>query len=483
MESKAGKPRVIIVGSGFAGAAAANHLRDTHDVLVLEARNRTGGRTWTDHFSEGEFVDLGAAWVHGTTDDNPIVPVLKKFGIEWDDRYQPGRKTQSVVEAGGPVGGPPEPVQRVSLCDLACCRGVGLYNMGNALTAALDKYWKLGADKDVSFEKVLDEMTSDGLCCSFKGFAAYPERKRLFMRNLVEIVLTALTGSNPRVLGAHGFANDLKLPSAPKGGGNFLAVPKGGWQVLCDALLKGINIRLEAPVKAIRMRAEAQVEVELRSGEVLSAAACICTVPLGVLKARSIDFVPPLPEPKIAAMAKMHMGHVNRIAVKFDKNFWTSRMTPFMLRVPVTPGRTYAEGMTHLEFSTWVDWSHMVGTPILITFFYHDLAEKAEPQTDKELLDHFLTLACSMFPKEEVMAAKVLEHKITRWTQDEFSFGAYSSTGVGFSHADRQEVQRAHGRVHFAGEHTSLNGASSSVQGAYVSGVIAAQEVAAYTSS
>ena len=71
-------------------------------------------------------------------------------------------------------------------------------------------------------------------------------------------------------------------------GGNMMGVPVGGWQTIADGLLKGIDVRLNSPVKAIRQVGNTGVQVELRSGETLDCSACICTVPLGVLKAGDI---------------------------------------------------------------------------------------------------------------------------------------------------------------------------------------------------
>src|SRR5438132_723663 len=58
--------RIIVVGAGAAGLAAARRLHDAgHDVTVLEARDRLGGRTWTDYDLAGHPVELGAEFVHG----------------------------------------------------------------------------------------------------------------------------------------------------------------------------------------------------------------------------------------------------------------------------------------------------------------------------------------------------------------------------------------------------------------------------------
>src|SRR5215510_593295 len=76
-----GRPeRVVVVGAGMAGLVAARLLHDSgFAVTVLEARDRLGGRTWTDD-SLGAPLDLGGSWVHGV-DGNPLTLWCEKLGI------------------------------------------------------------------------------------------------------------------------------------------------------------------------------------------------------------------------------------------------------------------------------------------------------------------------------------------------------------------------------------------------------------------
>eukprot|EP00435_Cladocopium_sp_Y103_P028721 s2416_g7.t1 len=87
--------RVVIIGAGVAGLSAASCLKDAQfwkskgcskapeiEVLVLEARDRQGGRIWTEHFADGTAVDLGAAWLHGNSASNPLSRLSKLCGAE-----------------------------------------------------------------------------------------------------------------------------------------------------------------------------------------------------------------------------------------------------------------------------------------------------------------------------------------------------------------------------------------------------------------
>jgi len=81
---------VVVIGAGIAGVAAAVDLQAAgFDVVVLEARNRIGGRIWTDR-RWGFPLDLGASWIHGSAPANPIWRLRNELGLrtiptDWDD--------------------------------------------------------------------------------------------------------------------------------------------------------------------------------------------------------------------------------------------------------------------------------------------------------------------------------------------------------------------------------------------------------------
>src|SRR3989344_3858738 len=74
---------IIVIGAGMAGIAAANQLNEYgfKDIVILEARDITGGRMLTDSSYENYRLDVGASWIHGTK-DNPIAELAEEYGIE-----------------------------------------------------------------------------------------------------------------------------------------------------------------------------------------------------------------------------------------------------------------------------------------------------------------------------------------------------------------------------------------------------------------
>src|SRR5258705_3776924 len=83
---------VAIIGAGAAGLGAANALKDSGlSVIVLEARDRTGGRAHTILATPGVVFDVGCGWLH-SADQNSFIPIAEKLGFEIDKALPPWRE-------------------------------------------------------------------------------------------------------------------------------------------------------------------------------------------------------------------------------------------------------------------------------------------------------------------------------------------------------------------------------------------------------
>lgn len=81
-QGKSSGERVLVIGAGIAGLGAARQLLAAgHEVVVLEGRDRIGGRIWTSERWVGAPMDLGASWIHGI-EDNPITALADQFGVK-----------------------------------------------------------------------------------------------------------------------------------------------------------------------------------------------------------------------------------------------------------------------------------------------------------------------------------------------------------------------------------------------------------------
>ena len=88
---------VVVVGAGLAGLAAARVLRAAgREVIVLEARDRVGGRTLNEPIGDGKVVEIGAQWV-GPTQDR-VNGLIAELGLETFPTHVTGT---NIFERGG----------------------------------------------------------------------------------------------------------------------------------------------------------------------------------------------------------------------------------------------------------------------------------------------------------------------------------------------------------------------------------------------
>ena len=111
---------VIVVGAGYAGLTATRELlKADKNVLLLEARDRVGGRVWTQRFDDGSYVDLGGAWV-GPSQDR-LYALAREFGVETFKTYDTGKSIQffrgTVKQYKGLI--PPLPIPALLSLDAA----------------------------------------------------------------------------------------------------------------------------------------------------------------------------------------------------------------------------------------------------------------------------------------------------------------------------------------------------------------------------
>ncbi len=260
------------MGAGAAGLAAADALaRAGRSVLVLEARDRIGGRCWTRRMPGlAAPVELGAEFIHGEAEST--LALLARAGVPGVD----STRTQRFV------------------------RGRRLVE-GNAF---------IEAQKAVAHSAVLKKRDL--------SFAEFLSRKKLnrTTKNLATMMVQGFDAADPARVSARDIAEEW-------GGGALGSSqmrPQGGYLPLLHALLgEKFEVRLNTPVREIRwQRGRAEVD-GIRARKV------IITLPLGVLQSRSVNFFPALGM-KQAALSRLASGPVIRVAMRFKDQFWQQRV-------------------------------------------------------------------------------------------------------------------------------------------------------------
>jgi monoamine oxidase len=424
---------VIVVGAGVAGLAAARALQDASvEVVVLEARNRIGGRVHTPDVG-GFPVDAGAMFVHGVV-DNPLAALCGALGIE----------LESIGFGMGPIydaalGGPVE-----------------------------DGFLQL-ALATRSFESRLEELTAalpadasmrDAIEAFLDGAGGLTGDQRRYASFALTQLLIELYESGPADLMS--LRAYVESPYTEFAGGN--RVLPGGYVRVVDALAQGLDIRLNEPVSRISYDADG-VTVSTPSGE-LRGSHAIVTVPLGVLQAGKIAFEPPLPASKRLAIERLDMGNLEKVILRFDEPFWRERgAASAFLYIAETPG----------EFPGFTDWTDAAGAPTLVCLYGGRSARNVlDSWEDQEIAAGAMRALREIFGDD--IPDPIATH-VTRWRDDPWTLGSYSYLRLGSSPDDMRELgEPVDGRLLFAGEATEPL-LYATVHGALVSGLREARRI------
>ena len=257
-------------------------------------------------------------------------------------------------------------------------------------------------------------------------------------------------------------------------GGDHAMIP-GGYQQVTAALSSGLDIRLGCPVVGVATGSDG-VRVTIGGGDAagggeraFTAAACVVTAPLGVLKAGTIVFDPPLPEAKAGAVSRLGFGALNKLFLEFEICFWDDTVDFF--GAALQPGCA-SRGAA---FMFW-NLTAVAGAPVLAALLSGAAAEEGEAKTDAQLADAAMGVLRSLFPS----CPPPVGVAASRWCADPWARGAYSFVAPGSTGADYGLLGAplAGGRLAFAGEHTCREHPDT-VGGAMLSGLRAARCVAA----
>lgn len=400
----------IAVGAGVAGLTAARLLVDAgRRVVVLEARDRVGGRVVTDR-ADGLITDLGASWIHGIT-DSPVAAAADAFGMRAVEftvgGYQPDSRP---IAYYGPDA------KRLSDAD-AQAFADDIRAVDAALVPVIEESAADASYRDVT-ETALARQGWD---------ADRTERVREYLQHRSEEQYGAWIAD----LAAHGLDDDAI-------DGDEVVFPDG-YDRLPEHLTEGLDVRLGHVVSEVQWSPDG-IAVATNHGSV-TADTAVVTVPVGVLQSGEFAIEPPLPEPNAGALARLEMNAFEKIFLRFETKFWDDGV--YAIR---------QQGPESRWWHSWYDLTALHGTPTLLTFAAGPAAVETRDWSDERIVESVLEQLRRLYGDRVEQPTHV---HITAWHDDLFARGSYAYMTAGSTTADHDVLATPVGGVlHLAGEAT-----------------------------
>ena len=429
---------VLIIGAGAAGLAAAEVLSGAGlSVIVLEARDRVGGRCWSRIDPALPIpVEMGAEFVHG----RPAATLdrLRRAGIRLLGRSG----TRWLAQNGSLI-----PIDRSAL----------LAEVERAMaTVGLPR-------RDVSFRSYLDGSLAPYLSTS--------------ARELALRMAEGYNASDPGQVSARAIVEEWTGDGSV---GDVTFRPAGGYGALMADIARrivdaGVALRLRSVVHTVGWR-RGKVEVEgTHRGEAfrVSAERAIVTLPLGVLQAPAgaagaVRFRPALAE-KQRPLQLLASGPVLRVAMRFRSMFWER----------LEKGRYRDAGFMQSPDAPFVTyWTSLPArAPLLVAWAGGSRTYPLAQLSAAAVKRHAAASVAALFGSRADVAAQLAATYFHDWQRDPYARGAYAYVKVGGGRARRALAAPLRGTLYFAGEATDCEGEPGTVAGALLTGERAAREL------
>jgi monoamine oxidase len=415
-------PEVLILGAGVAGLTAARDLTAAGArVLVLEARDRVGGRVMTHHTPHGP-VELGAEFVHGAVEET--LSVAREADL-------PLRETDRGAPRGTAADG--ETADFFSAMDLVLAHASA-------------------AGPDESFQHLVDRVDIGAeikaQCLGLVGGYHAADPARISVQSLLK---------------------NTAADERPGANRQFRFV--GGYDGLVTAIFQRVDpklcdVRLNIVATSV-IWGHKSVVVRTSVGQEFAAPQLIVTVPLGVLKAGTIEFSPRLAE-KEDALGRLEMGDAERVSLCLASDTW------------VAHDRFSSDGFLFTGEPPLPVWWVSRPPPFpVVTGWAGGRNARTLGQLDSAArVDAAVAALAAALGVEAGRLHQDLRGGFSHdWLADPYARGAYSYAGVGGSEAGAELAVPIDGTLFFAGEATESDGQNGTVHGAIASGRRAAERV------
>ncbi|ETN67118.1 peroxisomal n1-acetyl-spermine/spermidine oxidase [Anopheles darlingi] len=495
------KHKVIIVGAGMAGLSSANHLSKNGctDFLILEGRNRVGGRIVSIDMGSQK-IELGANWIHGVL-GNPMFELAMQHGLVSIINIPKPHKVVAATEDGKQV--PFQVLQEIYeayVCFLRRCEEYFLcqylpppdiHSVGEHIRLEVDLYLN-GVDcekekrvRQLIFECLLKRETCITGCHSMDEIdllelGSYTELQggNIVLPSGYSSILKPLCEHLPEdnvrlscpvrkihwkrkgaarrqaAAGVPVSANDTILEEdEDDDDGNesddsdrtVTEVPIGGEQQQKETEPGSAGSAAADSLAHILKHSTANVVVECDNGTIYEADHVICTLPLGVLKEQGeAIFAPALPQYKMDSIESLLFGTVDKIFLEYDRPFLNAAISEIMLLWEQLPESSAAADTLDEEQRLKEQWFKKiysfskVSDTLLLGWISGREAEYMETLSHETVAER-CTEILRQFLKDPFVP-KPKRCVCTSWKRQPFSRGSYTAIAVGASQDDIDNI-------------------------------------------
>eukprot|EP01117_Protostelium_nocturnum_P000292 TRINITY_DN1035_c0_g1_i2.p1 TRINITY_DN1035_c0_g1~~TRINITY_DN1035_c0_g1_i2.p1 ORF type:complete len:408 (+),score=143.82 TRINITY_DN1035_c0_g1_i2:80-1303(+) len=353
------KYKVIILGSGMGGISAGKEMIDNgmEDFIVLEGRNRIGGRIYQENgFSC--IIDLGASWIHGIDGPNPLKKMAEQLGLKMDVTYN-SVLDEADFQLFDSNGKEIDPEFEAKI----------IHKLSLITKAAKDNVEKTEEDSSVEdeYNKVINSTRdSDGNIIQF-------DKDEEGVLRWHQLIVENWEGGSMGELSA----KDHFLSGEDTAFGLGDAFMVDGYSPILNHLLSpslSERILLNHVVEKIEYEKDEGVTVYTNKG-VFQSQFVLCTFPLGILKERTVSFSPPLPAWKQDAIEKIGFGLLDKVVLQYDSPFWNQQNEGFGF---------VSDKMG--EFNFFLNMLIPSKVPILVCYISSQFAKEMELQSNEEII-------------------------------------------------------------------------------------------------
>lgn len=440
---------VCVVGAGYAGLTAARRLiQNGKSVVVLEARDRIGGRIWTQHLADGTAVDRGGAWL--APDHDAIFGLAREVGVTTYKTYVKGAHLLIDGDRTRRYTGLIPKISPLAVVSMAWAQ-VKINRMAKQLPLETPWTAKHAAEWDsrsvaswFEHSKVRSAIGRDLFEMALRGLMTTD------LNNVSLLHLLALVRGHGSINTLFSIENGTQENMVDGGAGSIA-------QRTADAL--GDAVRLHAPVRAI---AQHDDHVVVDAGVLaVSAKHAVVTVPPAL--ALEIAFDPVLPDDRMTLYRNSVAGHETKTIVVYDEPFW---------RADGFSGQSAQPGSAS---EVTIDATPSSGAPgVLASFTFAPVAEHLAALHPVERRTAVIDALTARFGQRAASPVECIE---TAWWSEEWTRGctmAHLPPGILTRYGPL--IREPFGRVHWAGTETSTT-SHGSIDGAVRSGERAATEI------